>query len=200
MAWLARSKQKTKEAKAPATHHRPAAPVTSVSPEVDRRAIEIGRELLKAAREYRGSVFSLMSDKLMNWAMKDPVFKLQLFRFIDVFPMLKTADQVHDCLTEYLSQPGVTLPPGMSFGLKAGKMAKGIMAKTIATGITTMAQNFISGVDAASALPNLKKQWTEGVAFSVDLLGEACVSEREAVEYQRRYLDLVETLRGMVTQ
>ena len=49
-------------------------------------------------------------------------------------------------------------------------------------------------MDAASALPTLKKQWNEGVAFSVDLLGEACVSDEEAAAYQRRYLDLVETL------
>ena len=202
MAWLARSKQKTKEAKAPATHHRPAAPATSVSADVDRRAIDIGRELLKAAREYRGSVFStrFWSDQLMNWTMKDPAFKLQLFRFIDVFPMLKTADLVHDYLIDYLTQPGVTLPPSIGLGLKGAGLAKGIMAKGIAGGITKMAQNFICGVDANSALPTLKKQWTEGVSFSVDLLGEACLSDKEAVEYQRRYLDLVEALPGTVAQ
>ena len=76
------------------------------------------------------------SDQLMNWAMKDPAFKVQLFRFVDVFPMLRTPALVHDYLIDYLSQPGVTLPPGMDLGLKAGGLAKGLMAKTIAGRIT----------------------------------------------------------------
>ena len=63
-----------------------------------------------------------------------------------------------------------------------------------------MAGNFIAGVDAATALPTLKKLWGEGVAFSVDLLGEACVSDDEVAAYQRRYLDLIETLPAAVAQ
>jgi RHH-type transcriptional regulator, proline utilization regulon repressor / proline dehydrogenase / delta 1-pyrroline-5-carboxylate dehydrogenase len=164
--------------------------------DVERRTLEIGKQLLTAARAYRGSIFStrFWSDQLMNWSMKDPEFKVQLFRFIDVFPMLGTPELVHDYLIDYLTQPGVTLPPGMDLGLKAGGLAKGMMTKTISKSITTMAGNFIAGEDAMTALPTLKKQWTEGLAFSVDLLGEACVSVEEAEAYQKRYLDLIENL------
>ena len=195
MAWLGRTKEKT-----PTTHHHTAAPHAAPSPEVDRRAIEIGCEILKAAREHRTSMFSgrFWNDQMMNWAMKDPAFKVQLFRFINVFPMLRTPALVHDYLTDYLSQPGVTLPPGMDLGLKAGGLAKGLMAKTIAGRITSMAGNFMAGVDATTALPALQKLWDEGVAFTVDLLGEACLSQEEVAAYQRRYLDLVETLPGAV--
>ncbi|MEN6459725.1 MAG: proline dehydrogenase family protein [Thermoguttaceae bacterium] len=198
MAWLGRGKQST-SAKQP--EKATVAPVI-VQTDLDRRAIEIGRDILKSAREHKTSVFSsrFWSDQLMNWAMKDPAFKIQLFRFIDVFPMLQTPALVHDYLVDYLTQPGVTLPPAMGLGLKAGGLAKGVMAKTIASQITSMAQNFMAGVDAASALPKLKKQWTEGVAFSVDLLGEACLSDEEVAVYQRRYLDLIETLPETVAQ
>ena len=48
----------------------------------------------------------------MDWAMKDPAFKVQLFRFIDVFPMLRTPEQVHEYLCDYLGQPGVTSAAG----------------------------------------------------------------------------------------
>ena len=187
MAWLGRSKEKASETQTVA-----AVP----SEDVKRRTAEIGRGLLKSAREYQAGIFSarFWNDQLMNWAMKDPAFKVQLFRFIDVFPMLRTPALVHDYLTDYLSQPGVTLPPGMDLGLKVGGLAKGLMAKTIAGRITAMASNFMAGVDAATALPYLKKLWDEGVAFSVDLLGEACLSDEEVVAYQRRYLDLIETL------
>lgn len=134
----------------------------------------------------------------MTWAMKDPAFKVQLFRFVDVFPMLHTPEQVYRYLVDYLSQPGVTLPPGMNFGLKAGTMAKGVMARTIANRITAMAGNFIAGAGARGALGTLRKRWDRGIAFSVDLLGEACVSDAEARGYHQRYLDLVETLPGEV--
>ena len=187
MAWLGRSKEKASETQ-------PAAAVPSA--DIERRTAEIGRDLLKSAREYQAGILSarFWNDQLMNWAMKDPNFKVQLFRFIDVFPMLRTPALVHDYLTDYLSQPGVTLPPGMDLGLKVGGLVKGVTSKFIANRITAMASNFMAGVDAASALPYLKKLWDEGVAFSVDLLGEACLSDEEVVAYQRRYLDLIETL------
>ncbi len=189
MPWFGRS-TKTAEKTAPPP------PVESQSASADALAVQIGRELLRYARRHRAGVLSskFWSDQLMNWAMKDPAFKVQLFRFVDVFPMLDRPAKVHDYLIDYLSQPGVTLPPGMELGLKAGGLAKGILAKTIAGRITAMAGNFIAGTDAASAVPKLKKLWNEGIAFSVDLLGEACVSDREALVYRQRYLDLVETL------
>ena len=71
------------------------------------------------------------SDRLMHWAMKDPAFKVELFRFVDAFPMLKSPASVHEYLVEYLTQPGVTLPPGMELGLKAGGLAKGLLSGTI---------------------------------------------------------------------
>ena len=169
---------------------------TDTLSDIERTALQLGSRLLQSARQNRSGLFSskFWSDQLMDWAMKDPAFKVQLFRFVDVFPMLDRPELVHNYLVDYLSQPGVTLPPGMDLGLKAGRMAKGIMSKTIASRITAMARTFIAGTDAASALPTLGKLWNEGIAFSVDLLGEACVSDSEAEVYRRRYLDLVETL------
>ncbi|MHC4399146.1 MAG: proline dehydrogenase family protein [Planctomycetota bacterium] len=163
---------------------------------IERRVEEIGTDLLDRARRRRAGVFSsrFWSDKLMSWAMKDPGFKVQLFRFVDVFPMLRTSRQVYDYLVDYLGRLGDSLPGWMRLGMKAGGLAKGVLTKTIANRITAMAGNFIAGADAVSALPVLRKRWKKGIAFSIDLLGEACVSHREAREYQRRYLDLIETL------
>jgi RHH-type proline utilization regulon transcriptional repressor/proline dehydrogenase/delta 1-pyrroline-5-carboxylate dehydrogenase len=188
--------------KKPTTTKPTVLPPARPSSDIERRAMEIGKELLATARGHRGSIFStrFWSDQLMNWSMKDPAFKVQLFRFIDVFPMLGTPELVHDYLLDYLTQPGVTLPPGMDLGLKAGGLAKGMMTKTISKSITTMAGNFIAGEDATTALPTLKKLWTDGVAFSVDLLGEACLSIEEAEAYQKRYLDLIETLPSQVAE
>ncbi len=162
----------------------------------DARTREIGLELLSAARGHKSGLLSakFYSDKLMDWSMKDQAFKVQLFRFVDAFPMLTTPDMVHDHLVDYLSQPGVKPPPGMDLALKAGGVAKSLATKTISSQIKSMAGNFIAGVDAKDALPGLRALWKDGIAFSVDLLGEACVSDEEADAYRDKYLDLVENL------
>ncbi|MGP1272013.1 MAG: proline dehydrogenase family protein [Phycisphaerales bacterium] len=193
MAWFSRKQRNLSTAPGPLTAApRPAA----ADAEHEARIRAIGDELLTKARSQKAGLLSarFYSDKLMDWSMRDQDFKVQLFRFVDVFPMLHTPEQIHDHLTDYLSQPGVTPPPGMDLGIKAGGIAKGLMAKTISSQIKGMAQKFIAGTDAASALPRLKQLWDHDIAFSVDLLGEACVSEAEADDYLAKYLDLVNNL------
>ncbi len=160
------------------------------------RVLEIGSEMLRRARGHKSGMLSarFYSDALMEWSMKDHEFKVQMFRFVDAFPMLRTPEAVFDHLSDYLSQPGVTVPPVIGAALKAGGIAKGMAAKTISGQITGMASKFIAGTDAASALPGLKTMWDDGIAFSVDLLGETCVSDEEANGYADKYLDLINNL------
>jgi len=54
-----------------------------------------------------------------------------------------------------------------------------------------MANLFICGQDGKSAFPNLRQIWEEGARFTVDILGEAVVSEREADEFAARYSRLL---------
>jgi len=197
MAFLSRRTEK----RPPAARHAPtpderAARASTGTDADEPRIREIGAEILDRARGKRSGLLSkqFWSDKLMDWSMKDQAFKVQLFRFVDAFPTLTTPEMVHDHLVDYLSQPGVTPPPGMDLGLKAGGVAKRMFASTMSSQITGMANKFIAGTDAQSALPKLKKLWDNGVAFSVDLLGEACVSDAEADMYQQKYLDLVGNL------
>ncbi len=174
-----------------------ATPAPTIAPGTpDPRTTELGAQMLDRARAHKSGLLSakFYQDKLMDWSMQDHNFKVQLFRFVDAFPMLRTSDAVHEHLVDYLTQPGVRTPPGLDLGLKAGGIAKGLMTKTISGQIKGMAGNFIAGTDAASALGNLKKLWSDGIAFSVDLLGEACVSDAEADMYQAKYLDLVQNL------
>ncbi|MFW5652748.1 MAG: proline dehydrogenase family protein, partial [Planctomycetota bacterium] len=172
-----------------------------VDPAIEQEIRTIGGNLLDLARGKKSGVFSsqFWSDKLMDWAMQDEAFKIQFFRFVDTFPSLKTPDQVHDHLVDYLSQPGVTPPPGMDLGIKAGGMAKGLFTKQMTSRITGMAQKFIAGQDAASSVDQLRKLWKQNIGFTVDLLGEACISARLADEYLEKYLDLVNNLPQQVS-
>ncbi|MCC6425385.1 MAG: proline dehydrogenase family protein [Phycisphaerales bacterium] len=165
---------------------------------LEGRILEIGTELLSRARNHKAGLLSakFYSDKLMEWSMKDQAFKVQFFRFVDAFPTLRTTDAVYEHLMDYMSQPGVTPPAVMQAGFKAGGLAKGIFVSTMTSQIKGMAEKFIAGTDAASALPGLKKMWNDGICFSVDLLGETCLSDAEADAYASKYLDLINNLPG----
>ena len=196
MAFFTRKKPAPARTTVPAAQ--PSGRAAQRDPAFERRVQELGAEFLAKARAADAGVFagslSVFKDKLMDWAMRDEAFRVQLFRFVDCFPTLRSNEAIYDHLSDYLSQPGVKPPPGFELGMAAGGLAKGLMAKTMAGQIEGMASKFIAGTDAASALPSLERMWKHGMCFSVDLLGEACVSDEEARHYRQKYLDLVENL------
>ena len=156
----------------------------------EKRVGELGRDLLERVK--RLDPGGGLSDRLMAWAMRDEAFKTQLFRFIDVFPALHGPEDVHRHLEEYLRQPDLKPPPGLHLGLTAGGWAKGALARTVSQQVERMADRFIAGASAADALPGLRARWDEGIAFSLDLLGEACVSDDEADRERARFLEAVD--------
>lgn len=167
---------------------------------LESRCQAIATEILAAAREGQSGILSgaFWSDKLMAWSMKDPDFKVQLFHFVDCFPTLKSPGAVYDHLVDFMAKPGLKLPPGLDLSLKAGAIAKGLVARTMSSQIESMAAKFIAGEDARSALPTLRRVWDGSMAFSVDLLGEACLSDEEAAVYRDKYFDLIANLPGAV--
>jgi RHH-type proline utilization regulon transcriptional repressor/proline dehydrogenase/delta 1-pyrroline-5-carboxylate dehydrogenase len=207
MGWFGRSKQAGSQVKAPVNGRHEVAPVApapgapgGAGGSLEPAILQIGTELLTRARGHKSGVLSaaFYSDALMNWSMKDPNFKVQMFRFVDCFPVLRDTDDIYDHLRDYLDQPGVTVPGVIAAALKAGSLAKGLAVSTMSKQIEGMAGKFIAGTDAASALPNLRRLWDGGISFSVDLLGEACVSDAEADAYRDKYLDLIRNLPGQV--
>ncbi len=157
----------------------------------------IGEELLKAARAERTMPWTskFWSDQLMAWAMRDPDFEVQLFRFVDAFPMLRTPQQVHEYLVEYMSQPGLTLPGWTQWGLKAGGIAKGLFAAGVTNRIASLASHFIAGTDADSVLPKLERSVERGHGASASMCwARLAWATKLARDYQRRYLELVEIL------
>ena len=57
-----------------------------------------------------------------------------------------------------------------------------------------MARQFMLGNDSKEILEILLKLNKQDIAFTVDVLGEAVVSEAEADQYAQRYLDLLDLL------
>lgn len=159
----------------------------------------LGQQIFAAMEGESPSIFrkDYWSGQLMEWSMKDESFKVDMFRFVDVLPVLKSSESVIQHLREYFMRPGQETP-GM---IKAAVGAAGltsiggkIAAGTIRKNVNDMAERFIVGTTGKEAVPRLAALRKEKVAFTVDLLGEATVSEEEALTYQKRYLEIVESL------
>ena len=140
--------------------------------------------------------------RILDWAMQDPEFKLDLFRFVDVLPMLQTRTQVTQHVREYLLKEGRSLPTpvGFALGTAWGKLTAGLASRSLRRQISDMARRFIAAASPEEALPILRELHRQGLAFTADLLGEATVSDSEASAYQGRYLDLIEGLSGAVSR
>ena len=62
---------------------------------VEDRTREIGRDIFGRVSQQKRSFFHQDVDaRIMDWAMHDEKLKVQLFRFVDVLPMLIAAGDV----------------------------------------------------------------------------------------------------------
>ena len=159
----------------------------------------LGEQIFAAMEGESPSIFKkdYWSGQLMEWSMKDESFKVDMFRFVDVLPVLKSADSVIQHLREYFMRPGQETPGVIKAAVGAAGLTSitgKIAAGTIRKNVNDMAERFIVGTTGKEAVPRLKSLRKEKVAFTVDLLGEATVSEEEALTYQRRYLEIVDSL------
>ena len=162
----------------------------------------IARQLLTATREGR-SLFAQMrdqmrwDDKLLNWTMANPSLRVQLFRFIDCLPALRSKPEIARHLQEYLGQTETELPGALKSMVNFANpdsMPGQIAATTVATAVETLAQKYISGETIQQALKTIERLRKDRMAFTVDLLGEAVITETEAQTYLDRYVDLITQL------
>ena len=154
----------------------------------------VGKQLAQAMPSQRNPLKAL-DEKAMDLASSDQELKAALFRFVDVVPACRNLDDLARHLTGFLREVEEPPPPmavamKMS-GTKAGRAALGAAA---AAGVRHMAHRFIVGEDPKAAMPVLRDLWKDGVATSVDLLGEATVTQAEAQRYAERCLEALETL------
>src|SRR5438093_438606 len=152
------------------------------------------RNAEKSVRDWGEKIFALMDaggppslfsrkgfyGTLMEWAMRDEHFKTQLFRFVDVLPMLNSSAEIARHLKEYLDNDPVKLSPALRAALKATTVAGGLFGGGIKGQVTDMARMFMIGSDEGEIVATLGKLHEQGIAFTVDILGEAVVSESEA--------------------
>jgi RHH-type proline utilization regulon transcriptional repressor/proline dehydrogenase/delta 1-pyrroline-5-carboxylate dehydrogenase len=158
-----------------------------------------GQDLFARLEGDRSLLFSprWLDERMMEWSMDQEQLKVQLFRFVDVLPTLRTSEQITQHLREYLGEAKAQLPRAARFGLKwlpeNGPLGRAL-AGTARFGAERMARRFIAGADVPETLRAIADLRRQQQTFTIDLLGEAVLTEGEARHYQQQYLDMMDGL------
>ena len=138
--------------------------------------------------------------RLMDWSMKDPVFKTQLFRFVDVLPSLGSSAEIVRHLQEYLGDKAVELNPALKAGLAVSSFAPAFIAGPVKAQITDLASQFVAGEDTNDLIGQIGKNAKLGLATTIDLLGETVVSAAEAEIFLQRNLEVLDSVSKFLAQ
>src|SRR5687767_10445585 len=119
----------------------------------------LGREIFARIDQDRPTPFSRawVTGRLMDWSMSDERLKAELFRFIDVLPSLGSSGEVAEHAHEYLTQPGVELPPPMRAVVSGSRYVPWVAATAARQAVQQMARTFILAETAGEALPKLRE-------------------------------------------
>jgi RHH-type transcriptional regulator, proline utilization regulon repressor / proline dehydrogenase / delta 1-pyrroline-5-carboxylate dehydrogenase len=139
-----------------------------------------------------------IDDKLMAWTMENDGLRVQLFRLIDCLPALQSKAEIARHMQEYLASDSIEVPALRSllnFSTdNPNSITATAAATTLATAVATLAKRYICGENLAAASKTIERLRRERLAFTLDLLGEAVISETEAQAYLDRYLAIMADL------
>ena len=163
---------------------------------VEARTKEIGHYLFDHANDDQPTMLQRRwwDDRLMDWAMRDESLKVQLFRFVDVLPMLETSESVVTHLNEYLHDVKTHLPTPVRAALGIGRktsFTRAAIARLAKLSAMDLARKFIAGTNVGEVLDAAKRVRREKRGFTLDILGEAVTSNVEAERFFQAYVELI---------
>src|SRR5438477_8475074 len=148
--------------------------------EVDALTRRYGREIFARIQGAGPVPFTpaWLDERLMEWSMGDEAVKLQMFRFVDVLPLLHSPALIANHLREYFGEADGRLPGWLSRGLR-WLPSNGLLGRALA-GLTQrsarrLARKFIAGSNLDEALAAVRRMRRRSLALTVDLLGEATI-------------------------
>src|SRR5438270_2828634 len=160
--------------------------------EIERR----GERIFDLVDQHPEPLFSKAGfyQRMMALSMRDERFKVQLFRFFDVLASLHRGTDIVQHLDEYFADMRNGYGPLIRTGVRAARIVPFISGQLLRWNVSGMARQFIAGRNPEDVMKTLRKKRKQGIGFTVDLLGEAVVSEQEANEYAMRCQELLEHL------
>ncbi len=166
--------------------------MSSLQGEIEQR----GTRIFELVDRHPESLFSKAGfyQRMMALSMRDEHFKVQMFRFVDVLPSLRRSSDILEHLEEYFAGIRNGFAPIIDTGVRLARIIPWVSGRVLRWNVSGMARQFIAGKNPDDVMKTLRKRRAQNIGFTVDLLGEAVLSEKEADEYAARCLDLLEGL------
>ena len=166
-------------------------------PAVETSLREVALDLQRRAAGRRPAIFEPRDwlRRMIEQSLDDDQVRTALFRFVDVLPSLRGAREVGDHLEQYFANVDHALG-GLTL-LAHTLHASWLVAPIVRKNVTVLARRFIAPNDPDSLREALEAIRAAPAAFTIDLVGEAIVSEAEAVAMLGRYEALLADLAAM---
>ena len=135
---------------------------------------------------------------MMQAVIGDARLRAALFRFVDVRPACRDRAELVRHLNEYLEEAAVESETARRLSTLVGRRALELpTASAAAFGVAAMSHRFIAGEDAPAAGGELAALWQRGRCVTLDLLGEATLTESEGDAYAVRCAETLRSLSAM---
>ena len=162
---------------------------------LEREIRVVGESLAAAFPSSLRHPVASFDQKAMDLAAEDERLRAALFRFVDVVPACHGPDDLARHLGAFLDEiPDRPAPASAALKVTRSRPGRAALGAAAAAGVRHMAHRFIVGESPEEALGVLRGLWREGVASTVDLLGEATVTREEADRYAARCREALDTL------
>ncbi len=166
---------------------------------INQRALAIGHEIFELAGAAGSKVWqqSWWLDRLTRVFEQDEQLKARMFAFVDCLPSLRSHAAITRHLAEYLDSPDLSVPKVFHAALGPGplrRLREETVGRLVRFGAHQMAGRYIAAYDKRSALRTLERLRSQGMAFTLDVLGESTTSRQRADEYAQVYHELLNVL------
>ena len=163
--------------------------------ELENRITAVGHEIAAALPAPTRHPLRRLDERAMARIGDEGDLRAALFRFVDVAPACRSANDLARHLLEHLSQVDrQTWPIRAVLGAGRYWPVRPLLGRAAARGVKHMARRFIIGRSTIDALGFLGGLWQRDVASTLDLLGEATLTRAEADSYAARCADALEAL------
>ncbi|PJZ68834.1 1-pyrroline-5-carboxylate dehydrogenase [Leptospira perolatii] len=175
--------------------------VTKHPLEFESKVIEKGSHLFSLSDRYESKIFSRISffTFLLKILNNKPRLKVQAFRFADLFPTLNSNRSLLLHIRYYFVDSSTELSSLARILLKV--MIKLPILSFFVAVVTRLMMRILSGFfiigrDYKHSKTKIFKMLNKGITNTIDILGEAVLSEIESVHYKDKYLKLLHDLSG----
>ena len=167
--------------------------------ELEAEILAVEKRLTRPSRGMQRPLRAL-DERAMQLASRDRDLRAALFRLVDVTPATRGLDDLGSHLAGLIGELTTAGAAGEGDERRPHEGRAGGAGAAVAAGVRHMSHRFIVGTSANDARRELRGMWEDGIASTVDLLGEVTVAAAEADAYRDRCLETLEQLAAICAE